>query len=678
MLRHNAGSTKINVPSERTSLIGQNVYKNPNTVAASRSGLIATAIIIGLVALLALVLALIAMGRTGDDFPPTPNAAHPINKVVLRRISGESALSADLTCQRFNFSAEVFPQTRHSEDESAIAVNPVNPLNIIVTSHQGRHNCWLANTVRYSFDGGLTWAESEITTTRCQGATVLNSMEDFFCASDPWVYFGPDGTAYALSVSFNVGTDTEPTAVPYAEGIIMWKSADGGISWDPPQEVSYDDGDLNFQDKETIWVDPDDANLVHVSWADYPCFSFNGDCINDSVKNRRSFNRGATFEDPTRPTGDKWIVYYDRDVPGADELDLPQSWGCIMNKHRPTNTLMLTCLQIDDDAFDRARVVTARSANGGDTWDIPVVGPDYIIPAEPIYPPANAPHAGSGVRSFLFGADTQVHPESGYAYSVFHDATFVTGNSPCNIAMSMSKDGGLTWSGRVPVNPHLTHTQQMLPSVAVADDGTVAVLLYDDRNNVYNDGSTWLWDVFVVLFDENLNRIGETRITPNSFDLAASNLFLRGDSGGGFVPAVNDYMLIRADRNEFVGVITLVEQEYTGDTGINPFPTPYFVDEEDRLNMYFFRTSRSCIEGGEDVDFARFNREAHGKLTKHVTHKKTSQPKKHNRTVAPERMVEMACDAWEERMGGIGPAGFESRMREAFEHKFGVTTSKKK
>ena len=69
------------------------------------------------------------------------------------------------------------------------------------------------------------------------------------------------------------------------------------------------------------------------------------------------------------------------------------------------------------------------------------------------------------------------------------------------------------------VNPELTHTQSMNPTVSVADDGTVAVQYYNDRNNVYSDGSTYDVDIYVTFFDKNLVRLGEQRVTTDSFDL---------------------------------------------------------------------------------------------------------------------------------------------------------------
>jgi hypothetical protein len=100
--------------------------------------------------------------------------------------------------------------------------------------------------------------------------------------------------------------------------------------------------------------------------------------------------------------------------------------------------------------------------------------------------------------------------------------------------MSMSVDGGVTWTEPVRVNrtpdPDASepagNVQAFTPQAYVLDDGTVGVLYYDFRNNDAGD-AVLETDAFLVHCDDPSATEGdlcggeweETRVTPTSFDL---------------------------------------------------------------------------------------------------------------------------------------------------------------
>ena len=90
----------------------------------------------------------------------------------------------------------------NSEVEPSIAVNPANPDNMIAAWQQDRWSNGGARGpgVAYSFDGGGTWMRTSAPMSRCSGGTGANAFER---ASDPWVTFAPDGTAYQAALAFN-------------------------------------------------------------------------------------------------------------------------------------------------------------------------------------------------------------------------------------------------------------------------------------------------------------------------------------------------------------------------------------------------------------------------------------------------------------------------------------------
>jgi hypothetical protein len=100
-----------------------------------------------------------------------------------------------------------FPGT---EVEPWIAVNPANTANLIGGWQQDRWSNGGSNALFYAYstNGGASWSLSATQPpfTRCAGGTAANGG-DYERASDPWVTISPNGTAYAMSLSFDVALD---------------------------------------------------------------------------------------------------------------------------------------------------------------------------------------------------------------------------------------------------------------------------------------------------------------------------------------------------------------------------------------------------------------------------------------------------------------------------------------
>src|SRR5947207_10336876 len=99
----------------------------------------------------------------------------------------------------------------NSELEPWVAVNPQDPSNIIGVYQQDRNTFGGARglAASVSHDGGLTWSVTYPPFSACAGGTAANGG-DYQRASDPWVTFSPDGTAYFISLSLTfVGSVSE-------------------------------------------------------------------------------------------------------------------------------------------------------------------------------------------------------------------------------------------------------------------------------------------------------------------------------------------------------------------------------------------------------------------------------------------------------------------------------------
>ncbi|HYU76948.1 MAG TPA: hypothetical protein VEL31_30130, partial [Ktedonobacteraceae bacterium] len=145
----------------------------------------------------------------------------------------------------------------NAEVEPWVSVNPTNAKNIVGAWQQDR---WSNGGARglvagFSFDGGQSWSETSLPFTQCVPGGLPYQR-----ASDPWVSFGPDGIAYAVSISFD-GTDKK-NAVGAAT------STDGGQTWGNLQSiVSYTTNGGQFStDKESVTADPIKRRTAYTVW----------------------------------------------------------------------------------------------------------------------------------------------------------------------------------------------------------------------------------------------------------------------------------------------------------------------------------------------------------------------------------------------------------------------------
>src|SRR4051794_32856810 len=226
--------------------------------------------------------------------------------------------------------------------EPAIAVNPRNPRNIVATWKQdivpvynGRDD-----VVASSFDGGRTWRRTTIPRlTRCTGGTADT-------ASDPWVSFGGDGTAYFAGQAGLVSTDPEQIA------IVASHSHNGGRRWAPPTTVAPP---LAGNETPAITASPTRPGRAYMTWA-----NFQTD-IEPPWTNTVSFSR-------TTDHGTHWSAPVLVDQAGPFVIDLTPR---IQALHHGA---LLAIFARADFATQRASIQAVRSPDRGRTWGAPTRG----------------------------------------------------------------------------------------------------------------------------------------------------------------------------------------------------------------------------------------------------------------------------------------------------------------
>ncbi len=445
---------------------------------------------------------------------------------------------------------------RNSETEPFLAVNPTDPNNMIAVWHQDRWSNGAAQGLgaAYTVDGGMTWTPVDVPFTRCSGAQP-GSAGDYGRASDPWVSFGPDGTAHFMAL---VADNT-----PNRNGMAVARSTDGGDTWTEPQIIKANPardpvGASLFHDKNSITADPFDPDLVYATWT--------------------LFRNGVTSLVVARSTagGEKWgppipIATFGNVSPAKVAFFRQGAQIVVL----PDGTLVNAFYRI---LFDQKNVVVTfeqalfRSTDSGKHWERMDIAVAEFAPASAIDPESGIP-----VRDASQIPDIAVNDSNGALYLTWQRRN---GQGLVEVVVSRSIDGGFTWSEPIRVSQQGEIVQSFLPAVSVNDDGTVGVLYYDFRNDMPGDAPLST-DVHLALFDANLALQDEQPLTHDSFDMR--QMVLTGPRG--YFPG--DYVGLDTAGNDFVAAFTVANN--LGLPVQFPQPPGLFVDANNRQDIVFAR-----------------------------------------------------------------------------------------
>jgi hypothetical protein len=468
----------------------------------------------------------------------------------LVQVSGTSPFAA---CTADDVAGQTGTNVPNSEVEPWIDVNPTNPSNIVGAWQQDRwsNGGSRGHVAGVSTNGGSSWTEVVIPEiTLCSGGTQANHG-GYQRTSDPWVSFGPTGTLYQLSLSFNdiappFGPEDQQPGGAFDHALLASKSTDGGFTWSDPAVVIRDLDANAFNDKQSITADPNLATNVYAIW-DRLVFpsserasivaGLRSNSIRGPIWFNRSVNGGTSWQGPRK--------IYD---PGQQDQTLGSQ---IVVLPAPNGSLVDLFAEDRNQNSKKLRGWNVRaliSGNQGQTWS----GPIQVDRLRSIG--VTDPESGDAVRTGDIVPDVAVDQASGALYAVWQDARF-SGLRNDSIAFSQSLDGGHTWSAPIKVNKTPTNIsagnqQAFTPGVDVAADGTVSVTYYDLRRNT--SASSLLTDYWIVhchpaapsACTDTSNWGNELRITDAPFDMRQTPLtdtgFFTGDYEG-LASAGNDF-----------------------------------------------------------------------------------------------------------------------------------------
>lgn len=336
---------------------------------------------------------------------------------------------------------------QEAEVEPYFAVNPGNPSNLIGAWQQDRFSDGGAHglVVASSMDGGKHWAEHTLRFSVCGGGGASNGG-NYSRASDPWVSFAPDGTAYVISISFSGNT----LQAGSSGAVLVSRSTDGGVTWSNPTTLIHD-GPNAFNDKEAITADPNDSHFVYAVW--------------DRLTNT---DHGAAVFARSIDGGASWETAKDIYDPGVGNQTLGNEIVGL-----PDGSILDLFEELDNTAGTSTSLIRViRSTDQGATWSAPVTVSDNLAVG------AADPKTGDPIRSGA-GLPQMAAGPGGQLAVVWEDGRFSHGVRD-GIAYAASSDGGLHWSKPVRINA-VSATQAFTPSVAILNDGTVGVTYFDLR-----------------------------------------------------------------------------------------------------------------------------------------------------------------------------------------------------
>ena len=226
--------------------------------------------------------------------------------------------------------------------EPVIAVNPRNPANLVALWQQDHFHAIVAGV---SFNRGRNWRPVNIAgMTSCTGGPLHH-------ADDPSIGFGPDGTVYASTHTFDLAGTNQSVS-----DRVIARSGNGGLTWSRPVPVVPA---IHQKEVETavgsIAVDRRDPRIIY---SVMPTFAYTTGGPQGKVLFTQSRDRGHHWSTAktvfgTQPgqvtTGHQLLVLHNGDL-----VDV------------------FTFINIQTNAKS---VAVIRSANQGRTWSRPVVVP---------------------------------------------------------------------------------------------------------------------------------------------------------------------------------------------------------------------------------------------------------------------------------------------------------------
>ena len=425
----------------------------------------------------------------------------------------------------------------NTEVEPQIAINPANPSNIITTWQQDRWSNGGSHggAAAFTTNGGKSWKETTLPFSDCApgGGIQAPDGQGFLRASDFWVSFGPDGTAYANALAVDISDGRS--------GVAAVSSTDGGATWNNNRLVFFSPTNQNSPDKNSITADPVKAGVAYQVWDTLTLATDNP----DDNPHTAAYN-GDAFFSMTADRGQTWTppldifhtAQHNQTIGNVIVVDpnFPKGQGTIYD----FTSFITTPNSISNTQYFVAFV---KSTDGGAHWSQPqLIAQEFTV--GDVDPNTGAPlRVGDGIPEVAI--DSQ-----GNLYATWQDSSlFKRGQTQGRIwddeiELTSSTNHGTTWS-----TPHVVSafsgSPTYTPTVAVNSAGRVALTYYQvDPSFTSTNTTTLPVDYYVAYSDDGGGTFGAPAKIKGPFNQLASPV-ARGHFLG-------DYMGLASSGTSFV------------------------------------------------------------------------------------------------------------------------------
>ncbi len=286
-----------------------------------------------------------------------------------------------------------------ANNETAIAVNPNNPKQLIAASNDYELGDGLASGTEYSSDGGKTWQDSAVPLEFTRGSDFSGDPTARMYwqgGGDPSVAWDTHGDAFFTGLHFNRGSGVSDNP-DYSSAVYIYRSVgNGGASWDFPGtpvvtsfQATTPASGVPLIDKPYMTIDDHTGSRfrdrIYVSWTD---FAADGTAY---IYEAWSADYGRSFSSPVLvsknsalcPNNYSQFGITPEKGNGCDENQFSDPFtgsdGNLYIAYSNYNTDQATSTAANSD--NRTQVLLSRSTNGGKSFSAPVqVGYYYDLP----------------------------------------------------------------------------------------------------------------------------------------------------------------------------------------------------------------------------------------------------------------------------------------------------------
>ena len=350
------------------------------------------------------------------------------------------------------YSLAQYPNVRVSNasarqpEEVTIAVNPMNPLNLVAGSN--------LKYVYTTTDGGMSWKQDSL-------------VSPYGVWGDPCVIFDHLGSAYYSHLSNEPQTPLQP--VGFLARIVVQKSTDAGSTWSPGEGIGYDT--IHQHDKEWLAADltnsPYQGNL-YVAWTEFDTYGSDSTADSSRILFSRSTDHGLTWTKSVRVS----------DVSG-NCVDSDSTVEGAVPAVGPNGEVYLSWAGPLGIMFD-------KSTDGGLTF-----GSDRFVASEPGGWDFGVPGIYRCNGLPVTACDVSNSPYRGTVYVLWSDQR--NGADDTDVFLAKSTNGGDSWRSVTRVNNDDSHRQQFFPWLAIDQTtGYLYAVYYDRRATTGNTTDVYM------------------------------------------------------------------------------------------------------------------------------------------------------------------------------------------